>query len=191
MAAVAWAGTPSGTPQSRAALAACDRAEAATGAEAEKWFAEGLATAEEAIKADERDALAHFALFCNLGGQMRRRGAGVQSLFELRRLRAAIDRTLELAPEFPGAYAGKGALLLGTPRLLGGDPSEGERLLRRAVELDPEYFGPRLDLARALARRGAVRDARDQGTRALEIAERRGEAADVAAARTFLAELPP
>lgn len=154
-------------------------------------LAEGLAAAEAAIAADERDALAHFALFCNLGERLRQRGVSVRSLFELGRLRVAVDRTLALAPDFPGAYAGKGALLLDTPRLLGGDPAEGERLLRRAVELDPDYFGARLDLARALARRGAVQDARDEGTRALAIAERRGDAADVAKARAFLADLPP
>jgi tetratricopeptide (TPR) repeat protein len=181
---------PPGSPAARAALATCERARDATGAEQAALFARGLARAEEAVKADDRDALAHFAVFCNLGGQLRA-GPGLSALLDLRRLRREIDRTLELAPDFPDALVGKGRLLLETPRLLGGDPAGGERLLRRALALDPDWVGPRLALARALADRGARDEARAEARRALETAERRGEAADAAEARALLDRLGP
>src|SRR5205814_1266553 len=87
------------------------------------------------------------------------RGVGVQSLFGVRRLRREIDRTLELAPDYPDALVGKGELLCELPRLLGGDAAEGERLLRAALRVDPEFVEAHLGLARALAahRRGFVR----------------------------------
>jgi hypothetical protein len=70
LATAAAAATPDGTPRSRVALAACHRAQEARGAEAQRALTEGLAAAEAAVAADEQDALAHFALFCNLGQQM-------------------------------------------------------------------------------------------------------------------------
>jgi hypothetical protein len=118
-------------------------------------IARALATAEEAVAADERDALAHFAVFCASGEQARLSGVSLTSLFGARRMRREVDRTLALAPDFADALLGKGALLSELPRLLGGDPAEGERLVRRALAVDPDYFGARMRLARILAGRGA------------------------------------
>ena len=145
-----------------------------------------LARAERAVADDERDALAHFAVFCSLGGKMRRAGLGVGALVDLRRLRREVDRTLELAPDFADALAGKGALLLDAPRLLGGDPKEAERLLRRALEVDPDYLGPRLDLVRALRARGAEAEAHAEAERALEVAKRKTDAEGIARAQALL-----
>src|SRR6185295_12762456 len=108
-------------------------AEDAPQAEVDAMLAESLRLAEAAVVADERDPLAHFAVFCALGGQMQRAGIGLAALTRLRRLRQEVDRTLELAPDYADALFGKGSLLLETPRVLGGDPVEGERLLRRAI----------------------------------------------------------
>ncbi len=185
------AGDPVGTPQGREALRTCQRAEDAPTAEVDALLARSLALAEAAVAADERDPLAHFAVFCSLGGQMQRAGIGLVALTNLRRLRREVDRTLELAPDYPDALAGKGALLLETPRLLGGDPAEGERLLRRALVLDPDYLGPRLGLAEALLARGAREEARSEATQALAIAERKRNAEDVAEARALLEKIGP
>jgi tetratricopeptide (TPR) repeat protein len=189
--AVAAATDPPGTPTARAALALCERAESAPKAEQAALLDRALALAERAAAENDRDALAHFAVFCSLGGRMQRAGLGVGALLALRRLRREVDRTLELAPDFADALAGKGALLLDTPRLLGGDPAEAERLLRRALEVDPSYLGPRLDLVRALEARGAGQEARAEADRALEIARRKGDPEDVArvvALRSHLAQ---
>jgi tetratricopeptide (TPR) repeat protein len=186
--AVAGAGDPPGTPASRAALERCHRADELPDGERAAAYDGALSDAEAAVAADDRDALAHFAVFCALGGRMRIAGVSVSSLTRLRRLRAEVDRTLELAPDFPDALAGKAALLLDTPRLLGGDPAAAEPLLRHAIALDPDWLRPRLDLVRALLARGAKAEAADEARRALAIAERTGDADDVARARKLLAD---
>jgi tetratricopeptide (TPR) repeat protein len=188
-ATIAAAGDPSGTPTSREALALCNRAAKAPEGERKPLLERASALAEQAVKEDERDALAHFAVFCTLGQRMRLAGLGVGAVFDLRRLRKEIDRTLELAPDFPGALAGKGSLLLDTPRLLGGDPAEAERVLRRAIEVAPRYVRPRLALARALRDRGARTEARAEAEQALAIAQEKNDAEDVAKAREMLDSL--
>lgn len=192
LAAAAQPFVPPGSPRSRAALDACHRAEARPDSDATKadQLDQAVKAGEEAVAADETDPIAHFALFCSLGERLRFKGLSMGAVFGLRRTRREIDRTLELAPEYSDALYGKAALLLHTPRLLGGDPTEGEHLLRRTLELDPDYFDARLDLARALARRGARAEARAEGERALATAEHDADAADTSAARAFLAELP-
>jgi tetratricopeptide (TPR) repeat protein len=149
----------------------------------------GEAAADAAIVADDRDALAHFAAFCALGGLLRANGIGLAAPLQLRRLRREVDRTLALAPDFADALAGKGSLLLHLPRLLGGDATEGERLLRRALAVDPNYLTPRFALADALRARGALDEARDEARRALAIAERKRSPADVETARAELRAL--
>lgn len=173
---------PPGSPESRRALATCHRGQTASDAEAGAILAESLEQADRAIANDERDALAHFARFCALGEQARRSGASLSSLVKLWEIRAAVDRTLELAPDYSDALHGKGALLCSVPRLLGGDPAEGERLVRRALEIDPEYVGARLFLAERLAESGDPAEARAQASRALEAAERKNDPAAIARA---------
>jgi tetratricopeptide (TPR) repeat protein len=191
LAAAATAADPPGTPASREALALCHRAGDAPEAEQVGLLNRALALAEGAVAADEHDALAHFAVFCSLGGRMRRAGVALSALVDLRRLRREVDRTLELAPDFADALAGKGALLADSPRLLGGDPAAAEPLLRRALEIDPDYVRPRLDLARVLRDRGATAEARAEAERALAIAHRKHDQDDVAEATKLLAELKP
>jgi tetratricopeptide (TPR) repeat protein len=184
----ARAADPPGSPRANQALAVC-LADAATPAERRANLARGLALAEEAVAADERDPKAHFAVFCNLGNDLKLRGVALQSLFAVRRLRREIDRTLELAPDYADALVGKGELLLDLPRLLGGDAAEGERLLRAALRVDPDYIDAHLGLARALAARGARDQARAEARRALAEAERVPDPARAAAARELLAQL--
>ncbi|MCW5892723.1 MAG: hypothetical protein KIT14_19600 [bacterium] len=183
------AGRPEGTPASRDAMAACARARAAPAAEQERLFTDALAAAERAVAAAADDALAHFAVFCALGGRMERQGISLAALTSLRRLRQAVDRTLALAPDYAAALAGKGSLLCETPRLLGGDCAEGEALLRRAIRLDPGWVRPRLTLAEALLARGARAEAASVARAAVAVAERDGDAADTAEAKALVARI--
>jgi hypothetical protein len=141
-AAVARGGQPAPVnPATSEALALCDEADQVSVAERSAVLARGLDRAEEAVRTDPEDAVAHFAVFCNLGKrlQMKRSGYGLfAALKELGRARKEIDIALTLAPDYSAALAAKGEMLVELPRLLGGDAREGERLLRRAVAIDPD-----------------------------------------------------
>jgi tetratricopeptide (TPR) repeat protein len=177
------AADPVGTEASRAALATCHSGQAAADRESTDLLALSLEQADRAIAADDHDALAYFARFCALGEQARRSGASLSSLVKLWAIRDAVDRTLVLAPDFSDALYGKGAFLCSVPRLLGGDPDEGERLVRRALEVDPEFVGARLFLAQRLFDRGDRAGAAAQATRALEAAERKNDPSAIAKAQ--------
>jgi tetratricopeptide (TPR) repeat protein len=188
---LAFGADPAGTPQSRAAVAACNAGATQPPAARAAHFDRALAAAEAAVAADDRDALAHFAVFCALGERMHLDGASLAALAGVRRLRREIDRTLELAPDFADALAGKGALLTDLPRLLGGDVAAGEQLLRRALAIDPDFLGPRLRLAESLLDQGRRDEARREAEAALAVAERKRSSEDITAARQLLARVGP
>ena len=121
----------------RAALAMCRSVGTLAPEDRLARLDEGLVLAEAAMHDDPTSALAHFAAFCNRGKRLQLTGFSFGAFGEVRRLRHEIDRALELAPDWSEALAGKGAMLVALPRLLGGDAEEGERLLRRALTLDP------------------------------------------------------
>lgn len=172
------------------ALAECEQGRAADQRdEREQHFQRGNEMAERAVALDDTNAQAHFAVVCNMGELMRLDGESIRSVFALRTLMSEIDRTLELEPNHTGAMATKGTLLLRLPRLVGGDPPEGEALLRRVVSLDPTAVSSRLMLAKTCTGRGEREEAISLATRALEIARAEGRPKEVAEAQTILASL--
>jgi hypothetical protein len=189
VALVARAADPPGSAKANEALAVCEQAGRATDtAGKRRLLARGLALAEAAVAADETDAKAHFAVFCNLGKDLRTRGIGVTSVVGVRRLRREIDRTVELAPDYADALVGKGSLLIDLPGVMGGDDAEGEKLIRAALRIDPDFVEARLALARALAARGARDEARAEAARALALAEQDGDRDAASEARELLAD---
>ncbi len=131
-----------------------------------------LAIAEKALAANERDAKAHFAVFCSLGRRAEIAGADIEGLTALGRLRDSLDRALEIAPTFVDALLAKGRMLVRLPWFLGGDAEEGERLIRRAIELDPGSTVARLQLAHVLSEKGEEAEARRIAREVVDRAEK-------------------
>jgi len=169
--AFAWVAGPAGSAEATQALALCLDAEHVSAADKTALLTQGLELAEAAVVRNDKDATAHFALFCNLGKRMQLEGVSFHSLAGVRRLHREIDLVLELAPDYTDALAAKGAFLLKLPRLLGGDKRKGERLLRRALVLDPHNVTARLYLVQALKARSAHAEARREAQRAQAIAK--------------------
>jgi tetratricopeptide (TPR) repeat protein len=131
------AALPHGSPGAGQALELCQQAEQAEGADRLALLARGVRRAEEAVAADAGDALAHFALFCNLGRRVKASGLCLAAPWDLVRALRALDAALELAPDDPDVLTAKGALLIELPRVLGGDVETGVQWLRRALARDP------------------------------------------------------
>ena len=186
---VAAGDSPRGSDEARAALAACLATDAAPAPERDALLRRAVDVAERAVAADDRDAVAHFALFCAVGKRLELAGPGLGSLAEIRRLHGEVDRTLALDPDYVDAIVGKGAFLLRAPRLLGGDPVAGERLLRRAILLAPDSVVARLELARGLAANGDSARAESEAAAALVSAVLLADGAREADARALLARL--
>jgi len=181
---------PTPAELSRAARAACeDGRRAPDRATRLADFERGKSLAQQAVKLDERNAEAHFALFCNMGELMRIDGESLSALVGLRRLMSELDRTLELDPQHTDALAAKGQLLIRLPRWVGGDAQRGEEMLRQVIVKDPNAFASRLALARTCDARGERDEAIAFATRALQIARAQGRADKVAEAQAALAEL--
>ena|SRR2546422_8751789 len=189
------AGSGAAWAESSASLASAARTECEVGRRApdrdnrKQHFDRGQLLAERAVVLDDRNADAHFALFCNMGELMRLDGESLSSAFGLRRLLAEVDRTLELNPQHTDALAAKGTLLLRLPRLFGGNAQKGEAMLREVIQKDPNAVTSRLTLARTCEARGERAEAMAFASRALQIAREQGRADKIAEAQATLAEL--
>ncbi|MGQ0667072.1 MAG: tetratricopeptide repeat protein [Nitrospiraceae bacterium] len=135
-------------------------------------FQQGQALAERAVALDEQYADAHFALFCNLGEQLRLDGESMTSVFGFRRMMNELDRTLELNPAHLDALSAKGTLLVKLPNILGGDPEKGEQLLQQVIKKEPRAVNARLALAKIRCERGRHREAVTLASEALTIARK-------------------
>ncbi len=135
-------------------------------------FERAEAIAEQAIKADEKYAEAHFALFCSLGEQMRIDGEpSLSAIFGYNRMMDALNRTLELDPDHIDALSSKGTLLVKLPAMLGGDSEKGEELLREVIKREPTAINARLVIAENCAGRGQHEEALSLATTALKFAK--------------------
>lgn len=134
-------------------------------------FQHGQNLGEQAVAANDGNADAHFALFCNLGELLRVDGESLTSLFGLRRMISELDRALEINPAHIDALSAKGTLLVKLPTVLGGDLEKGEQLLQHVVKQAPQSVNARLALARVWCGQGRHHDAVTLAGEALALAE--------------------
>ena len=145
--------------------------------------------AQTVLARNPDSARANFVYFAATGRVLLADGL-TKNLFALRRLeKNYLDRAIELDPRYANALAAKGGVLLDLPTLIGGDPAEGLRLLRRANEINPGGVGTRVSLAKALARAGDVDQARTQARLAAHHACIQGRRKALDDACALLAEL--
>ncbi|GMV51776.1 MAG: hypothetical protein AMXMBFR67_33190 [Nitrospira sp.] len=153
-------------------------------------FLRGQAYGEQAMEANETSAQAHFALFCNLGEQMRIDGEqSIGSVFGFRRMMKELNRTLELAPDHLDALSAKGTFLIRLPSLLGGDKEKGEQILRHVIDREPAAVNARLSLAKSYCAGGRHEEAITIATKALELAQGLQRADFIPEARQVLTHL--
>ena len=175
---------------SRQALQHCEQGRAAILREARlAYFEEGQALAEQAVSMDERSADAHFALFCNLGEQLRLDGESLTSVFGFRRMMNELDRALEIDPTHIDSLSAKGTLLVKLPGLLGGDSEKGEQLLQQVIKRAPKAVNARLALAKVRCESGSHQEAVTLASDALDIAKKDGRATFVQEAKTVLRQV--
>lgn len=149
-------------------------------------FQQGQRLGEQAVAADEGNADAHFALFCNLGELLRLDGESLTSVFGLRRMMHELDRALEINPAHVEALSAKGTLLVRLPSLLGGDVEKGEQLLQQVVKHAPKAINARLALARVWCQRGQHNDAMVLASDALALAQQHHQREFIPEAQTLL-----
>lgn len=166
----------------RAAMALLDEGElipdSLGGAERDTIFARAERLAKRAVAADSMKPEGHFAVAATVG----RASLGMGKKERIRRakvIRAEALRTIELDPEYDGAYHVLGRWNAEIMRLSGlsrffaksflgagifGQASWEEAIanLQKAVELDPARIYHRLELARIYADRKRYQEARDQ-----------------------------
>jgi tetratricopeptide (TPR) repeat protein len=151
-------------------------------------YREGLDLAHRAVSADDASADAHFALFAN-GGRLTLLESEHPSPVELLRVNRELNRALELNPNHAEALAARGGLYRELPWYLGGSLSKAETYLTRAIALDPDMVGARIELARTYRDSGHPERGIPLLETAASVAERRGRARKAEEARNLLREL--
>jgi len=164
-------------------------------AEQLSWLERAVAAAEQAVTEDPVSAAAHFELARAVGLRDQLRGFP-GNLEAATRLRRELERTLELDPDHPDALAALGKWHLelverGVAFLYGARRDRVLPLLARAVEIDPERVGLRVEYADALLRLDEEEEARAQLQIALSLsAEEAADRYERARAEAMLQGLP-
>lgn len=132
------------------AIRACETLDSTPPAARPAALKDAIALAERAVRRFPEDARAQFALFCTLGRALEQKGASMQSLFAVRRVRHAVQKAIALQPTYVDALVAHGAMLARLPWLMGGDTERGEALIRHAIGLDPAFLPAYRELAALL-----------------------------------------
>jgi tetratricopeptide (TPR) repeat protein len=151
-------------------------------------YRDGLQWAERAVAADDNNADAHYARFANQGRIMLLEGAAANPL-NLLTVNRELDRTLELNPNHADALAARGGMYRQLPWVLGGSLEKAADYLSRAVALDPDACGSRIELAETYRDMGHPERSIPLLEKAAQVAERMGKQHQLDAARELLVQL--
>lgn len=151
-------------------------------------YRDGRELALRAVAADDSSADAHFALFATTGRILLLEGAGANPL-NLLRVNRELDRALELNPNHADALASRGGMYRQLPWLLGGSLEKAEKYLKRAIEVDPNAVGARIELAETYRAMGYPERGVPLLQAAVQVAQAEGKSRELAEARSLLREL--
>lgn len=151
-------------------------------------YEEGLALARAAVQLDDGNADAHFAIFGNEGRLLLLDGATPNPV-NLLKVNRELERALELNPNHADALAAKGGLYRQLPWVLGGSLRVAEDCLQRAIAIDPEAVGARIELAATYRDKGEPERSVPLLHKAVAIAEAQGKQRQAREARALLGEL--
>jgi tetratricopeptide (TPR) repeat protein len=133
---------------------------------------------------------AHFALFANYGRLLLEEGT-VPNPFNMVEVNRELDRALELNPNHVDALISKGGLYRQLPWLLGGSLKKAEACLTRAIELDANAVGGRIELAATYRDMGEPERGVPLLEKAIQVAQQVGKFRQLAEARALLDEIRP
>jgi tetratricopeptide (TPR) repeat protein len=129
-------------------------------------YGRGREIGHRAVELSPKSEEAHLWYVANAGRWGQTKGV-VRSLFLLPTVREELGIILELNPRSAPGHAIAGSVAFEVPELLGGDRAKAEAHFRKAIEIDPHYTLPRVDLAGLLIATGRSVEARRQLERAL------------------------
>ncbi len=118
----------------------------------------GLAYARKAVEVNPEGKEGHFYYMANLGAIAQLQGS-LSSAWKFRRIKREMDKTLELAPDWPPILYARARFLAQMPGIFGGDEEEAMRLYHRVLELDPGFLLAHVSIAEILASRGRYDEA--------------------------------
>jgi tetratricopeptide (TPR) repeat protein len=130
-------------------------------------YGRGREAGKRATELAPRDATAHFWYATNTGRWGQTNGV-VRSLFLLSTVREHLDLALQLDPNLAGAHVVAGYVHYEVPGLLGGDLDRAEQSFRTALKQHPRFTAARVGLARTLAKKGKIAEARREAQAVLD-----------------------
>jgi len=130
-------------------------------------YERGRQAGQRAIDLAPRDATARFWYATNTARWGQTNGV-VRSIFLVPTVREHLAITLELDPSFAGAHLVLGYVYYEVPGLLGGDLDKAEESFRAALRQIPTFTTARVGLARTLARKGKIAEARREAQAVLD-----------------------
>jgi tetratricopeptide (TPR) repeat protein len=151
-------------------------------------YEKGLELASRAVDLDDENADAHFAIFGNKGRLLLLEGVAPNPV-SLLQVNRDLERALQLNPNHADALAAKGGLYRQLPWVLGGSLSVAETCLTKAIAIDPEAVGARIELAATYRDMGQPQRGMPLLQTAAAIAQRQGKERQLREARDLMREL--